>query len=196
MDLQAQVMSVRRPDREFAVVPPPHDPRFMVIPLVLLPMLIGLGVLFTVGPRAHAPVLLATLASAGTIFIAAFGLMFWAVQRRRIALSDGVLDITATLYRRRLPLAAIDLDKAQVLDLDAHREWRPLLKTNGLGLPGLRAGWYRSHDFTRMFCLLTTWNRVLVLPEHAGGALLLSAERPQDLLLALRETADAPHRAS
>ena len=107
-----------------------------------------------------------------------------------------MLDITATLYRRQLPLAALDMDKAQVLDLDAHREWRPLLRTNGMGLPGLRAGWYRSRNFTRMFCLLTTWNRVLVLPEHAGGAILLSAERPQDLLQALRDMADASRRSS
>ena len=189
-------MSVRSPDREFALVPPPHDPRFMILPIVLLPVLIGLCVLFTVGPGAHATVLLATMASGGTIFIAVFVLMFWAVQRRRIVLAEGVLDITATLYRRRLPLAAIDLDKAQVLDLDTHREWRPLLKTNGLGLPGLRAGWYRSQNFTRMFCLLTTWNRVLVLPEHAGGGILLSAEQPQQLLQALRESADASRRAS
>lgn len=189
-------MVMRNASREFALVPPPHDPRFMIAAMTLLPMLIGLGVVLTVGHKDAASILLVATASTGMIFVAVFVLLFWAVKRRRIALTDDVLDVTATLYRHRLPLAALDLDKAQVLDLDAHREFRPLLRTNGLGLPGLRAGWYRSHNFTRMFCLLTTWNRVLVLPEHAGGAILLSAEQPQQLLQALHESADASRRAS
>ena len=189
-------MATQKTAREFALVPSLHDPRFMIAVLMLLPMLIGLGVFLTVGHKAqHTPILSITLASAGMIFVAVYVLLFWAVQRRRIALVEGVLDITATFYRRRLPLAALDLDKAQVLDLDAHREWRPFLKTNGMGMPGLRAGWYRSRNFTRMFCLLTTWNRVLMLPERAGGAILLSAEHPQQLLQVLRETADASHRS-
>ena len=189
-------MATQKTVREFALVPSLHDPRFMIAVLMLLPMLIGLAVFLTVGHKAqHTPILSITLASAGMIFVAVYVLLFWAVQRRRIVLVDGVLDITATFYRRRLPLAALDLDKAQVLDLDAHREWRPFLKTNGMGLPGLRAGWYRSRNFTRMFCLLTTWNRVLVLPERAGGTILLSAEQPQQLLQALRETADASRRS-
>jgi hypothetical protein len=189
-------MAARNVSREFALVPPPHDPRFMIAAMTLLPMLIGLGAVLAIGRKDPTPILLVATASAGMIFVAVFVLLFWAVKRRRIVLVDGVLDITATLYRRRLPLAALDLDKAQVLDLDAHREWRPFLKTNGMGLPGLRAGWYRSRNFIRTFCLLTTWNRVLVLPERAGGAILLSVERPQDLLQALRETADASRRAS
>ena len=189
-------MATQKTVREFALVPPLHDPRFMIAVFTLLPMLIGLGIFLTVAHKdQHTPILSITLASAGMIFVAVYVLLFWAVQRRRIALVDGVLDITATLYRRRLPLAALDLDKAQVFDLDAHREWRPFLKTNGMGLPGLRAGWYRSRNFTRMFCLLTTWNRVLMLPELAGGAILLSAEQPQQLLQVLREMADSSRRS-
>lgn len=194
-------MATRSAPREFAVVPPPYDSRLMIAVLAGLPMLIVVGVFVALGSRTSVPVgnttvLLLTVLSTSAIFVFAIVLSLRAMQRRRIVLSDGVLDVTATFYRRKLPVAAFDLDKAQILDLDAHREWRPLLKTNGLGLPGLRAGWYRSRNFTRMFCLLTTWNRVLVLPEHAGGALLLSAERPQDLLQVLRETADASRRAS
>ena len=190
-------MATQKTVREFALVPPLNNPRFMIAVLILLPMLIGLGVFLTVRHKdQHTSILLITLASAGMIFIAVYVLLFRAVQRRRIVLVDGVLDITATFYRRRLPLAALDLDKAQVLDLDAHREWRPFLKTNAMGLPGLRAGWYRSRNFTRMFCLLTTWNRVLMLPELAGGAILLSAEQPQQLLQVLRETADSSRRSS
>jgi hypothetical protein len=189
--------------REFRVATPIYDPRLMIVWLVMLPELlacVSLLVMFHRGPVPHA--LHAGALANGMIavpiavlFVLCPALLLWAVQRRRIVLTPGVLDVTSTFYRRRLPLAALDLGKAVILDLDQHKQWRPLLKTNGIGLPGLRAGWFRSRNFTREFCLLTTWNRVLVLPEHAGGATLLSAERPQDLLQALRETADASRRA-
>jgi len=124
--------------------------------------------------------------AAAVIFILTTALLWWAVQRRRIVLANGVLDITATFYRRKLPVAAFDLDKARVINLDEHGEWRPFLKTNGLGMPGLRAGWFRSRGFVKMFCLLTARERVLVLPESTGGATLLSIANPSALLDALR----------
>jgi hypothetical protein len=123
-------------------------------------------------------------------------IVFWAVQRRQIVLRDGVLDVTAAMFRRKLPITAFDLDKALVVNLDERKEWRPFLKSGGFGIPGLSAGWFRNRSFVKMFCLLTVRSHVLVLPELTGGATLLSAERPQQLLDALRETADASRRAS
>jgi hypothetical protein len=181
--------------REFTVAPPTRDPRLMIALLVALPLLASFGLVFVLLGRQHAtaqapqPDLFAhglIAIPAAAIFILATSLLWWAVQRRRIVLAEGVLDITATLYRRKVPVAAFDLDKARVINLDEHGEWRPFLKTNGLGMPGLRAGWFRSRGFVKLFCLLTTRDRVLVLPESSGGATLLSAANPSELLDALR----------
>jgi len=188
-------MAVRNAPREFAVTPPSRDPRLMIALLVMFPLLLSLGLVFMVLGHAHAvsPALQPDPFAHGlivipvaVIFVLATSLLWWAVQRRRIILADGVLDITATFYRRKVPVAAFDLDKARVINLDEHGEWRPFLKTNGLGMPGLRAGWFRSRGFVKMFCLLTTRDRVLVLPESTGGATLLSAANPSGLLDALR----------
>jgi len=188
-------MATHNAPREFAVTPPSRDPRLMIALLVAFPLLLSFGLVFIVLGHAHAvsPTLQPDLFAHGliaipvaAIFILVTLLLWWAVQRRRIVLADGMLDITATFYRRKVPVAAFDLDKARVLNLDEHAEWRPFLKTNGLGMPGLRAGWFRSRGLVRMFCLLTTRDRVLVLPESAGGATLLSAATPSDLLDALR----------
>ena len=181
--------------REFPVAPPARDPRMMIVLLVALPeLLIFAGVFILLGharvvpnaPQSSLYVLSLIAVPIVVIFIFTTLLLWWAVQRRRIVLADGVLDITATFYRRKVPVAAFDLDKARVINLDEHREWRPFLKTNGVGLPGLRAGWFRSRSFVKMFCLLTTRDRVLVLPESSGGATLLSVANPSGLLDALR----------
>ena len=188
--------------REFTVAPPAYNLRLIMLLLFALPMLLFLIGVFAFRHSHAVPIQPPNIHTVGLLvlpiavaFIFTTVLLSWAVPRRRIVLADGVLDITATFYRRKLPVAAFDLDKALVINLDQHREWRPLIKTNGLGMPGLHAGWFRSRRLVKMFCLLTTRDRVLVLPELTGGAMLLSAERPQELLQALREMADGSRRS-
>ena len=109
------------------------------------------------------------------------------IQRRGIALRDGMLLVRASLYTRKVPVPALRLDEARILDLDEHTEFRPVLKTNGYSLPGFHAGNFRLRNRERAFCLVIGDGRVLWLPRHDGAqSLLLSPERPQALLEALR----------
>ncbi|RZA10845.1 MAG: hypothetical protein EOP93_24240 [Lysobacteraceae bacterium] len=108
------------------------------------------------------------------------------LRRRRIALEDGVLVVQATFYTRRQPLQALALDKARIVDLGEHTEYKPRIKTNGYALPGFAAGHFRLGNLGKAFCLLTDFERVLVLPQKDGALLLLSPERPQAVLDALR----------
>lgn len=192
--------ALRGKPREYAVTAPAHDPRWMILVVLALPEAIAfVAILFAL--RSHVqvvPVLQPVRdfnarfsVPLAAVFAVVTALLWWAVQRRRVVFADGILDVTATLYRRKLDPAAFDLDQARIVDLDEHTQWRPFIKSNGVGLPGLRAGWYRSRGFARLFCLLTAQERVLVLPERKGGATLLSLERPQQLLDALRDAADA-----
>ncbi len=172
--------------KNFTVTKPPHDPRWLLALMLAIPMLIALMIAITVGVHAHGRVMLVIVAANTTIFLILGVFLGWAAQRRTIALGDGVLEVLATFYRRRVPVQDIDLAKARVLNLRERSEWRPWLRTNGFGLPYLRAGWFRSRNWTSLFCLITDRQRVVLLPLHAGGALLLSAERPTELLDALR----------
>lgn len=117
------------------------------------------------------------------------GGLVWATRRRHIVLENRDLHITATLYRKRVPVEDIDLGKARVLSLDEHTELRPLVKTNGFNLPGFSAGYYRMRNLAKAFCLVTDRSRVLVLPLRDGLTVLLSPEKPRELLDQLHELA-------
>jgi len=118
-----------------------------------------------------------------------------ALHRRRIVLDNRTLRVRATFYTKQLPVETIDLDKARVLSLEEHTDLAPMLKTNGFGLPGFKAGHFRLRNLTKAFCLVTDRTRVLTLPLRGGGMVLLSPARPADLLARLRELATpAPHR--
>jgi hypothetical protein len=111
-----------------------------------------------------------------------------AMRRRSVELRDGVLDVRATLYRKRVAVTELDLERARVVNLAERTELRPWLKSNGMSMPGFRAGHFRLRgDFGKAFCLLTQRERVLWLPLRDGKQqFLLSLERPQALLDALR----------
>lgn len=169
--------------REFAVPPPGPLPWLVIGSAVIAIPLAVFGALFATQSPDSLP-LVALLALPAVLLVGA-GLLL-AMRRRRVTLENGQLVVRAALYTQRIPVDRLAPDSARILDLREHREWLPRLKTNGLNAPGFWAGHFRGRKLARLFCLLTDRSRVLVLPEHGGRTLLLSLERPQGLLDALR----------
>jgi hypothetical protein len=118
----------------------------------------------------------------------------WAFFRRRVELAGNVLDVRSTLYRRRTPIADLLLDQAEVVDLGRDRRYGIRFKTNGYSMPGFYSGHFRLQGGGKGFALVTDRARTLVIPVRGGSTLLLSLERPQALLEALRKVAAAAPR--
>jgi len=173
-----------------------------------VPLLLALlGTLYSQlgAPRADAPWMEITLSppyflmggsSAWTVVVlvlmgAGLG---WAFFRRRIMLQGDVLVVHATLYRRRVRVADMQLDAADVVDLTRDRRYALGLKTNGYGMPGFHAGHYRLRAGGKAFVLLTDMHRVVAIPVRGQATLLLSAAAPQALLDALHAVAARPAR--
>ena len=172
--------------RSFAVIPPPmYAMVFLVVLGGVLPLL-AIGVMLWFGnPPLDG---LSQVSPALLIVPAVLGLLFLAMKRRSVELASGVLDVRAAIFRERTPIADIDLERARLVDLAERTDLRPMLKTNGMSLPGFHAGRFRLRGkLAKAFCLVTDRRRVLWLPLHDGKQqLLLSLEQPQALLDALR----------
>lgn len=130
--------------------------------------------------------------------MAAFcGGLYWflarALRRHRVDIDGDGLEVATTFYKRRLGWNELQLAQARVVDLDEHTEFKPMLKTNGTGLPGLKSGWFRLRNRRKALVAIAGGRRVLHLPTGAGYDLLLQARQPQALLQRLREL--APPRA-
>lgn len=170
---------------------------------VLLPLLAVLGVGMWAqlhDNRSEAPWMEVTLSppfflmggsaawSLAVIVLMGIGLG-WAFFRRRVELAGNVLDVRSTLYRRRTPVADLLLDQAEVVDLSRDRRYGIRFKTNGYSMPGFYSGHFRLRGGGKGFALVTDRARTLVIPVRGGSTLLLSLERPQALLEALRKVA-------
>ena len=180
-----------QPSKTFDVIPPPsYATAFMVLLGGVVPLLIIGGMLWfrrmdSEGLIRFIPVM------AGVA--ALMGLSLLAMRRRSVALVGGVLDVKAALFRERTPVADLDLERARVVDLGDRIDLRPAVKTMGMSMPGFHAGRFRLRGkLVKAFCLITDRQRVLWLPLRNGkDQLLLSVDRPQTLLDALRATMDA-----
>jgi hypothetical protein len=111
--------------------------------------------------------------------------LFWP-RPLRVELTRDSLAIRGSIYGRVVPRTELKLDQARVVDLEAEPTLEPRLRTNGVGLPNYRVGWFRLRDWQKALCFLTTPQRVLYLPTTRNYALLLSLDDPSALLSALR----------
>ena len=175
------MMETRSPQL-FEVPPPPAWAWWLLVGLGgVLPLCI-IGMLWLGNARMHNSV------PALVILPVVFACLILAMRRRVVQLHNGVLEVRAAFYSKRIALSELDLTRAQMVNLHERTELKPLLKTNGYSTPGFDAGHFRLREhFGKAFCLLTERERVLWLPLHDGKSqLLLSLERPQALLQALR----------
>lgn len=174
--------------REFAIVPPGKAAWSTLLALALIVPLGALTGIVVTTPTGEMEKILPALVMALGISALVAVLLFLSLRRLRVNIEGERLVVRAAMYTRRVPLADLDTGAARVVDLDAASEWRPMLRMNGIGLPGASIGHFRGRPFRRkLFCALTSRQRVLVLPERGGERfVLLSLERPQALLEALR----------
>ena len=106
----------------------------------------------------------------------------WAASHAQVTLQDDTLHLHVPLYGRQIPLSAIDIARAAIVDIDARSPLRPRMRTNGIGLPGYGVGWFRLADGSRALMAATRRSNMLYLPTHDGYVLLLSLTEPSELL--------------
>jgi hypothetical protein len=165
-------------------------PGAALVPTVSL-VLVLIGIVFAVLRAPQDPKLLQLLWIALPVLALIGGLIWLGARRRSVELDAGLLTVKAGPHTVRLAVAALDLERARIVDLDEHTGLRPSIKTFGTALPGYQAGWFRMRDrWRKAFYLLTQRRRVLWLPgRDEGPSLLLSLEQPQALLEALQDVA-------
>lgn len=176
-------------NREFAVSPPGKAAWLFILGLAAgLPLFVLLLITALEGTRTAGLPILMALPIVGLVA----GILVLGMRRRGVHLNDERLEVKAAFYTQRIPLAELDAANAKVFNLAKSGSFRkpgphwPLLKTNGFSAPGFLAGHFRSRGSDKHFVLLTQREKVLAIPERSGRCLLLSLERPQALLEALR----------
>jgi hypothetical protein len=158
--------------------------------LILLPMIAVLSVVFPLilsDKKVTQPWLL--MAPVGLITCSVLGLLIWMIgssRRTRFEVSPQGLQIHYPLYGRSFTRKELDLDAARMVNLEHEADLRPAWRTNGVGLVGFGAGWFRLKNKQKALIFLANHQPVVLLPTRQDFVLLLTPEHPESFLEALR----------
>lgn len=170
----------------FPVTPPPSHATWLLSGLLSIPVMVIAAAMGAASLRPDTAALPGL--AFGLLMVAAVAtLTFWGLGRRGVELDARQLRVKAAMFNHHVDAGDLDMDRARIVDLDERTELKPILRMFGMALPGFQAGWFLLRDRSRAFCLLTSRRRVLWLPMRTGKSFLLSIERPDALLDALRQ---------
>lgn len=115
-------------------------------------------------------------------------LMFtWSAAHGAVRIDEHNLQIRLPFYGRTIPISHLDLEHAQIGAIeDSASALQPQLRTNGIGIPGYGAGWFRLENGAKALVVLTSRQRLLYVPTTDGYSLLLSLKTPEIALTKLR----------
>ena len=144
---------------------------------------------FPIVPANSAPIWIASVVSILLLGVMAL-LIFNAYASRsvRFELDPSGLKISGDLYARFIPAAALQLDQISALNLRRDEQYRPKWRTNGVGMPGYSAGWFKLRNGEKALVFVTDPGRVVRLPTTDGYSVLISVAVPDKFIRVCRET--------
>lgn len=117
-------------------------------------------------------------------FALALFFAYMAISSRTIIVEvqDQGLKIKGGLYGRFIQKDSIIKENIAILDLHRHPEYRPTRRTNGLGLPGFKLGWFKLKNGEKALLFLTDVSHVVYFPTRDGYSVLISPAQPRELV--------------
>jgi hypothetical protein len=107
-----------------------------------------------------------------------------AAVRTRLEIGEKRISIKGSLFGRTLPMSALNLDRAGVVDLDASDVISA--RKFGVGAPGFSEGWYRLVGGRTGLLFVTRRTAVVRIPTWDNYDIFFSTSQPEALLQSLR----------
>lgn len=114
-----------------------------------------------------------------------FGCLAYSSRHTRFEISPEGLTISGGLHGRTISAESLVLEEAKRVDLSGDSEYRLRTRTNGTGLPGYQAGWFKLRNGEKALVFVTDLERVVYIPTTEGYSVLLSVAAPEKFLEAL-----------
>lgn len=142
--------------------------------------------IFTIVPASNGPFwMLAGLTVFLVLLVSMFAWLAYSSRHIRFELSHKGLSVAGGMYGRTIPIPSLVVEGAKVLDLRRDREYQLRWRTNGAGLPGYSAGWFKLRNGEKALCFITDRKRVVYVPTKDGYSVMMSVDRPDEFVAAL-----------
>ena len=118
-----------------------------------------------------------------------FVYFLWGAFHSTVTIEGDSIHLQVPIYAVTVAMDSIDAEKARILNLAKNCEFKPGIRTNGLGVPGYQLGRFGLKNGHRARLALTTTSSVAYVPLVSRAALLLSVEEGDKFIAALKSAA-------
>ena len=126
-----------------------------------------------------------------SVIFAALTYTAYSARNSRLEVSANSLRLVGDFWGRSIDFESLRLADAAIINLDSSSNYAPRRRTFGTAVPGYASGWFRLHNGEKALAYLTTRDSVVYIPTSLGYSLLLSADRPEQFLNALRSRVES-----
>src|SRR5262245_17555210 len=95
------------------------------------------------------------------------------IRNVRFVVTEHALEIIAPLYGRTIARSKLKLDEARVVTLSEDPRLRLGRRRNGIGLPGVKLGWYKIESADKALVFVARGGTGLYVPTTEGYPLVL-----------------------
>ena len=122
------------------------------------------------------------------VLILLLGYVAYSSRNVQFELSNTELHIKGDIYGRRIPLTSLIVNQGKTVELNRGSAYQPTWRTNGIGLPGYRSGWFKLRNGEKALLFVTEPRNVVYLPTTDGYSLLISVQKSEQFLRSLSST--------
>jgi len=105
------------------------------------------------------------------VLLACIGLMVFS-PKPSIIIENGFLTINSLFYGRTIPIEDINADGIRLLNLKTDNDYKPRIRTNGIGLPNYTVGWMRLRNGNKALVYLNDRTNVVLIPTKEFDVLI------------------------
>ncbi|HEV3331384.1 MAG TPA: PH domain-containing protein [Bryobacteraceae bacterium] len=104
------------------------------------------------------------------------------------SLTRDALTIHDRFYPVTVPADAVDVDHIRVVDFTQDQDWRPTMRTNGVGLSHYKSGWFRVASGRTVRMYRADSKRLVLLPPKGDAApILYEVKDPEQFVRSLQQ---------
>ena len=118
------------------------------------------------------------------VMFATFG---YQARHATFALTEQGLRIGPGLYGKTIPKEKINAEGIRVIDLNVEKNYQPKWRTNGAGLPGYSAGWFKLQNGEKALVFLTDKSSVIYIPTSDNYSVMLSVRDAAEMVDAIKQ---------
>ena len=142
---------------------------------------------FIITPASSGPIIFFIVLTPVLLTMLGFSAyILFSAHSAKFEITDSGLNIRNTIYGRFIPKENIDLNNARIVNLNTQTDLQPKWRTNGVGLPGYNAGWFKLKNGEKTLLFVTDRGKVVYIPTTLGYPILLSTGNPDEMVVALQ----------